>query len=152
MNMNTRPARTEDAPVVARIVCALLAELDDSPLEALAESRIRQRAEEMLSDNSIFAFLALDDGRAIGAVTLNACSALYAGRFGEITELYVEPQYRDRGVGASLLSACIRFAEDRHWERLEVGTPQLPEWKRTSKFYEEHGFSHVGLRMKREMT
>lgn len=149
--MDIRSAVPADAPVVASLVGALLAELGGSPLDAEAEAKLLNRAGEMLADESVIAFLAFGDERAIGVVTLTACSAIYAGRFGELTELYVAPEQRSCGVGEALLSACVRFAIDRQWERLEVGTPHLPEWSRTEAFYLKHGFSSVGARMKREL-
>ena len=79
---------------------------------------------------------------------LNPCASLYAGHFGEITELYVKPECRSAGVGAGLIEAAIAAARARSWSRLEVGTPELPTWDRTAAFYKRNGFIEVGARMK----
>ena len=54
------------------------------------------------------------DPRDVGVVTLNECAAIYSGgRFGEISELYVVPDYRSKGVGAMLMEAAVALG--REW-------------------------------------
>ena len=150
--MEIRFAGVPDASVIADLVCALLEELDAKPIDATTEAAIRQRANAMISDGSVTAILAFENSRAVGLATLHDCSAIYAGRFGEISEMYVDPDYRNCKIGSSLIFACIDHAKDRQWARLEVGTPELPKWKRTEAFYDRNGFTTVGARMKREMN
>jgi GNAT superfamily N-acetyltransferase len=66
------------------------------------------------------------------------------GRFGEICELYVVPDYRSKGVGALLIEAAVSFGRKRGWLGIEVGTPSAPTWQRTIDFYRRHGFEEVG--------
>jgi len=148
--MKIRGAVLADTGVVADLICALLTELDSKPIDHASAARFHQRAVSMISDGSVTAFLAFDGIRAIGLATIHACSAIYAGRFGEISELYVAPEYRNRGIGRSLIDACVEHAKALQWTRLEVGTPELPKWERTLGFYVSNGFSTVGARMKRQ--
>jgi GNAT superfamily N-acetyltransferase len=94
------------------------------------------------------ALLAEHAGDAVGVAVLNPCASLYAGRFAEITELYVKPDFRSTGVGGKLLEAAVGIARVNSWSRLEVGTPELPAWTRTTAFYKRNGFIEVGARMK----
>ena len=98
---------------------------------------------------SVWAFIATQPGeRDVGVVTLNECSAIYAGgQFGEISELYVAPESRSIGGGAGLIAAAAEFGRERGWPGLEVGAPSVPAWQRTVDFYLSNGFEEVGPRL-----
>lgn len=96
---------------------------------------------------------AIDDDRVVGFAALCQSHSLYAqGAFGIVQECYVLPEYRCKGVGRQLLDACVRFAGDNGWRRLELCTPPLPEFERSVDFYRENGFKITGgYKMKREI-
>ncbi len=81
----------------------------------------------LAGEAGVWAFIATrSDERDIGVLTLNECSAIYAGgQFGEISELYVAPDYRSIGVGARLIGAAAEFGRKRGWSNLEVGAPSV---------------------------
>ncbi|AZV78091.1 GNAT family N-acetyltransferase [Parasedimentitalea marina] len=86
----------------------------------------------------------------VGVMMLNPCAAIYAGgRFGEISELFVLPEWRSKGVAAELLKAATTLGAKMGWKRLEVGAPNQPEWSRTLDFYCDNGFDEVGPRLRR---
>ena len=66
------------------------------------------------------------------------------GRFGEISELYVNPAARSGGVTPRLPRAAVGFAGAGNRDRLEVGAPDVPRWNRTVAFYRRNGFVEVG--------
>lgn len=77
------------------------------------------------------------------------CAAIYAGGvFGEISELYVRPEYRSSEIGGLLLSSALEKARELKWKRLEVGSPPPNENPRTIKFYEKKGFKCTGSRLR----
>ena len=91
-----------------------------------------------------------DNDKPVGLLTLSLCAAIYAGgSFGEIAELYVDPDYRSQRIAAELVAAAVAFAKERNWPRIEVGAPDLPRWQRTVDFYLKEGFVEVGPRLKR---
>ena len=99
-----------------------------------------------------WAFVAKIDGEIVALLTLNECTAIYAGGlFGEISELYVEPEHRSVGIGPRLLEAANDFAARRGWPVLEVGAPGMPKWQRTLDFYETNGFVVIGPRLERDV-
>jgi GNAT superfamily N-acetyltransferase len=103
----------------------------------------------LVGSEGVWSFLAttLDD-RDVGVITINQCAAISSGgRFGEISELYVVPDYRSKGVGALLIDATARFGRERGWQSIEVGAPSVPAWQRTVDFYLGHGFEEVGPRL-----
>ncbi|MBO9452618.1 GNAT family N-acetyltransferase [Tropicibacter sp. R16_0] len=141
-----RVARPEEASKVAQLVASLLSELDGQPVDP---SLIAASAESVLALPTVTAFLAFFREEPIGVLVLNECAAIYAGgAFGEISELYVNPEWRSSGVAKQLVLAAQTFAKERGWKRLEVGAPPQPEWARSLAFYRREGFEEVGPRLR----
>lgn len=107
-----------------------------------------RRLGDFLSTRKYTVFVARDaDGRIIGFLNASESHALYAGgSFGTVTEFYVVPDCRSQGVGRELLNAVRAHAGQRHWVRLELTTPPLPEFDRALDFYLREGFSITGGR------
>ncbi len=133
---------------VGSLVYELLNEL--FPELGYTREKCIETAERLLAGSErVWSFLATThDGRDVGVVTLNECAAIYAGgRFGEISELYVDPEFRSKGVGAQLIEAAVEFGRERGWPDIEVGAPSVPVWQRTVDFYRRCGFEEVGPRL-----
>ena len=145
-------AGPNEAERVGRLACSLLAELyPDSKFERIF---FTEAARALLGGSEgVWAFLATTSGaRDVGLVTLNECAAIYAGgHFGEISEMYVVPDYRSKSVGALLIETAISFGRERGWPDIEVGAPSPPRWQRTVDFYLRHGFEEVGPRLDLEL-
>lgn len=146
--MEIRRAKQSDSESVASLVHALLEELSGTEPGGYAADELTARATTLMRSEELVALLAEQRGEPIGVVVLNGCASLYAGRFGEITELYVKPSFRSSGTGQALVEAACRYARSRSWSRLEVGTPELPVWSRTLAFYKRLGFTETGVRLK----
>ena len=141
-------AGPNEAERVGRLAYDLLAEL--YPDIEFERSFFTDAAKRLLGSNEgVWAFLATEkETRDVGLVTLNECAAIYAGgRFGEIPELYVVPDYRSKNVGALLIETAVSFGRKRGWPNIEVGAPSRPAWQRTLDFYLRHGFEEVGPRL-----
>lgn len=137
-----------DAPAVAEFVYLLIDEF--APGAGPDHQAMSAIAQEVLPLESVSGFLAKIDSAPVGVVLMNECAAIYAGgKFGEISELYVRPEYRSNGVAARLLEAAGKHAEECGWKRLEVGAPTQPAWERTLKFYLREGFEEVGPRLRK---
>ncbi len=152
--MRVRQATGADHDIVTALVLRLLSELFDPVGCGYSRQTLAPAVEKLIRDGSrSWALLAcLDQDPPIGILTLNECTAIYAfGHFGEISELYVEPEYRSAGVGAALVDEAIRFGRERGWSLLEVGAPDVPRWQRTVDFYLRCGFSMVGPRLTRDL-
>jgi GNAT superfamily N-acetyltransferase len=147
--MKIRLAEVNDALIVARLILELVAEVaPDAP--TAATERVTAVARALLGGSSVWAVLAESGaGGAVGVLTLNECASISAGgRFGEITEMYVQPAFRSQGIGANLIRAALEFGRSREWTRLEVGAPPVPPWARSSAFYRRNGFEESGPRLK----
>lgn len=132
---------------VAELVRCLLVELGAAAqVEAIDFDQV---VRALLADSKIWAFLAMHDDSAIGVITLHECAAIYVGGiFGEVSELYVKPDYRSSKVGNLLLRSAVEKGRESGWKRLEVGSPPANESPRTIKFYEDEGFKCTGSRLR----
>lgn len=109
----------------------------------------KERLADFISTEKNFVFTASETatGKTVGFVTVYEGYALYAeGAFGTMAELYVQPQFRSRGIGKMLIQAVKDFGDERGWKRLEVTTPPLPQFDATLAFYEREGFEISGGR------
>lgn len=84
-------------------------------------------------------------GQWVGYIKLNEGSAQTETRTDNVLELeriYVDPQYKGRGFGKSLLEQAIAVARERRKDRLWLGV-----WEHNPKaigFYESQGFVKTG--------
>lgn len=105
--------------------------------------------------NGIYHVLAAFDGdNIVGFGAICESHSLYAeGKFGIIQEFYVQPEYRSRNIGKSLLQEIFKLAKENSWKRLELCTPPIPEFERTVDFYRTNGFEITGgYKMKRAIA
>lgn len=153
MTIKVVQAGPERARETAIMVGELLSEIMDVIHHSafrfdLADAETRLRS--YLSDGTYDVFLAVDeslDAQAVGFASVYGSRAIYAeGIFGTIPELYVRPEYRQRGIGKKLIEALRELGKQRGWKRLEVTTPPLPEFQGTLAFYEREGFAVTGGR------
>lgn len=142
-------ASPADSDTVGDLVFNLLNELFVEHGHLFPIEKLRKTAAELLVPGSgVWSFLARIDDEVIGMINLNECSAIYAGgKFGEITELYVKPEFRSQDIGEKLILQAKDFARERAWEVIEVGAPDVPRCQRTVDFYLNNGFSEVGPRL-----
>jgi GNAT superfamily N-acetyltransferase len=135
--------------IVAQLVHDLLSELYADQCHLFLLEKMKAAAGKLLqSGSTVWSFLALVNNEVVGVINLNECSAIYAGgKFGEITEMYVKPDYRSKDIGEKLIEKAKNFARERSWEVIEVGAPDVPRCKKTVNFYLKNGFAEIGPRL-----
>ena len=148
-NIKVIEGSDNDFEDVSELVKNLLVELEPSAAAEIESMHLDQIARTLLTSSKIWALLAKHDDTTIGVITLHECAAIYAGGvFGEISELYVKPEYRSSKIGDLLLRSAIEKGRELGWKRLEVGSPPPNESPRTIKFYEDKGFKCTGSRLR----
>ena len=140
----------EAAATVVRLVDQLLAELGEEGDETGTLDTRKMKVAWALREERHCAFLAHDEsGEAIGVATVATAFALYArGDYGIINEMWVEPAWRSRKVGAQLVEAVAAYGRERGWRRIDVTAPESERWERTRRFYEDCGYSFTGPKLK----
>jgi len=99
----------------------------------------------MMADEACWAALAVEDGRAVGIVTVT--TMLYAewGRLGEIGDLYVLPHDRGRGVARGLVDEATAWCRKKGCSAVSVVvTPEGEARHRLSHFYRHLAFEATG--------
>ena len=108
--VHIRPATPDDAPALAYLN-AIFNESSDPPEQIATRLRDPRRVETPI--------LAEIDGQVAGFAALRVVPCVfYAAPHAELTELYVEPAYRKRGVARALVAYAEKLA-------LEAGADAL---------------------------
>ena len=85
-------------------------------------------------------FVALDDGKVVGCITIT--SALRRG-LGSLQRIGVLPEYAGRGIGRMLFEAADRFWRERKMRKVSVSVSSINP--NGIKFYERCGFHLEGI-------
>jgi GNAT superfamily N-acetyltransferase len=136
-----RLAQSSDAPQLADLRWRLRA--GDAPLPDAAKARFIGQFVSWMDKNSgkdLMHWVAEQDGALIGVISVRIIPMLPSpegpdDRFGYLTNSYVLPQHRDKGIGTALLAAVKDWALG---ERLEL----LAVWpsERAYPFYQRSGY------------
>ncbi len=148
-DINIALAAPNDFEAVGTLTWELLFELSPEWTSQHPKSEFISTSIQLLSPGDYFwAFVAKFNDEVIATLNLNQCASIYSGGFfGEITEFYIKPEHRSKGIGKALINSAKHFAAERGWPVLEVGAPPPETWQRTIDFYLENGFSHIGPRL-----
>lgn len=161
MNKNEfiiKRASVKDCDVVAALVVELLVDLNSTSTTPFVINRdaYKQITEQYLNDEDGFtAFLAYDKDevhKPIGVITIVKGKAIYnLGDFGIITELFILPEFRSKGVGALLIGKAKQYCKLRGWRKLEVGAPSVQARPLTFEFYKKNNFIEKGPKLRLEI-
>jgi GNAT superfamily N-acetyltransferase len=145
-----RPAGDGDVAPVALAVEQLLVELGGRrPPRAELEAEI----EAALADPGIGPLLVAEAaGAIVGVLSASWQRALHVpGRYATIQDLWVDPEWRSRRVGAGLVDELVALCGKQGVARIEVGLPResFDAIGATEAFYLGNGFEQLGPRMRR---
>ena len=145
-----REAGAEDVEGVATAVEGLLAELGGRmPSRAEMEAEVQALLDDPHGGSVL---IAEADGEIVGVLTASWQRAIHVpGVYATIQDLWVDEDWRSRGVGAELVEAIASQARTRGVSRLEVGLPRetFAAIASTESFYRRNGFEPLGPRMRR---
>jgi GNAT superfamily N-acetyltransferase len=145
-----REAGAADAEGVATAVESLLAELGGRCPE---RSELEAEVRALLDDPAEGSVLVVEaDGKLVGVLSASWQRAIHVpGVYATIQDLWVDEDWRSRGVGAELVEAIASQARNRGVSRLEVGLPRetFAAIASTESFYRRNGFEPLGPRMRR---
>ncbi|MEZ5078640.1 MAG: GNAT family N-acetyltransferase [Solirubrobacterales bacterium] len=147
-----RPARLEDVPAAAHAVGELLDELGG---KRPGPAELEEEARALVSDPELGALLVAEaGGGVVGVLAASYVRAMHVpGAYAVIQDLWVDPSWRSRTIGADLLAAIAALARERGMPRVEVGLPQetFAGIRATEAFYLGNGFVSLGIRMRRRL-
>ncbi|HKO38136.1 MAG TPA: GNAT family N-acetyltransferase [Solirubrobacterales bacterium] len=145
-----REAGDADVGEVATAVESLLVELGGRrPERSELEAEVRALLDDPEGGSVL---IAEADGKIVGVLSASWQRAIHVpGVYATIQDLWVDEDWRSRGVGAELVEAIASQARDRGVSRLEVGLPRetFAAIASTESFYRRNGFEQLGPRMRR---
>ena len=140
MHPTVRAAGPADAPAVAE----LLIEFNG---EGLSPEALAQRMEEVRGLET--AFLGEWEGEAAGLLVLRTAPTLSgADDWAEITEMYVRPQFRRKGIGRALMEAALDYGRLRGCREFHLLVD--PSNVTAQAFYAVFGFQVDSWEMRRD--
>jgi len=140
---SARPAVHADLPVLTRLADACVEELRPQRGGALWAGREARAVPSGpglatdLADPDTQVVVGEVDGLAVGLAVVRAERLRSGGTLGVITDLYVEPDFRELGVGEAMLGAVLAWAEERGCAGVDALA--LPGMRATKNFFESFG-------------
>lgn len=138
-----RPATTDDLPRLVELVTRGVDELARNKgggVWARAEARqqpYEDRLREELADPSALVLVGTIDDVVIGYAAATVRTLHGGERLGTLTDVYVEPEGREIGVGDQLLDDVLAWCQEQGCVGLD--SLALPGDRHTKNFFEAHG-------------
>lgn len=136
-----RRAKQEDIPSILKLVNSL-ALFEKAPDEVTAT--VQDYIENGFGDNPIFySLLAYDEGKLAGFALWYFRFSTWKGKRFYLEDLYVKDEFRGKGIGQTLIEACIEEAKltkctGMMWQVLDWNTPAIEFYKKyNAKFDNE---------------
>jgi len=130
-----RPATSDDLPVLRQLVAAFIAEVPEPDYVDVDLDEEMAEVEEMMRDQ--VTLVLEEDGRVLGFAFAEMSSA----RLGFLTDLYVAPAARERGLAAELVRATAARLRERGATHLRLEVTESNGAARS--IYERWGFRPV---------
>ena len=117
MSFTIRPATPSDVPAIARLIRALADYEQLAGGVSLDEGRLH---EHLFGTRPYAEAIIAEDERAVGfALFFHNYSTFLAQPGIYLEDLFVEPEFRGRGIGKALLASLAKIAVERRCGRLE---------------------------------
>jgi ribosomal protein S18 acetylase RimI-like enzyme len=149
-NVTIRPGRREDAAQAARLWMHSAQEhTSHDPIyttAAGAEKVMRRFLADLAGSGHAFLFIAEYEGRTVGFVSgeLRESSPTFRSKtWASVDDVFVEPDYRNLGVGRALVEGVKAWAKERDADGISLQVAAANDSAR--KFYEELGFREVSV-------
>ena len=140
-----RPARAADRERIGALRSELFAELR---AYRGGELWVRERMSAARADESS-AFVGTLDDAVVGYGIVEVHELRDGGRLGLVTELYVEPDARQVGVGEALVGELLGWCREHRCTGIDATA--LPGHRAAKNFFEEQGLVSRSLTMHREL-
>lgn len=151
----SRPATADDIPRVVELAELMRAELGAMRGGALWVERdawpepLAHAYEVVLGRHDARLLLGMLDEIVVGFAAVVVEELRSGARLGVITDLYVEPEAREVGVGEVLVDALVEHC--RTTGCIGVDASALPGHRAAKNFFEQHGFTARALAMHRRL-
>lgn len=102
---------------------------------------VAENLRQILARADTAAFVARAGTRAVGAAAVSTAFGLEAGAYAELEDLYVDPEWRGKGVASALVDAVTEWAREEGCRDVEIvltphaqGKKSLAAWSKARGF------------------
>jgi len=146
-------ATIEDLAGIVVAVQELLLELGGTPPFARS---LEDVARELIDDGDAGTVLVARAGsEVVGVLAASWQLAMHVpGRYALIQDLWVHAAWRNRAIGADLITGLVELGREQGITRIEVGLPResFASIEATERFYHDQDFHILGPRMRRVLS
>jgi putative acetyltransferase len=135
-----RPIRIEDNPLIATIIRSCLTEFGANKPGTVYYDKTTDHLFELFQKNGAAYFIAEQDGHVVGGGGILPSPGLPVGTC-ELVKMYLLPEARGTGIGATLMNKCMSKAKELGFVAMYIET--LPELKKAISVYEKFGFEYL---------
>jgi putative acetyltransferase len=140
LSLTIRPISKEDNPVIATIIRSCLTEFGANKPGTVFYDKTTDQLFELFQENGAAYFIAEQEDKIVGGGGIFPSPGLPAGTC-ELVKMYLLPEARGTGIGATLMNKCMSMAKDLGFISMYIET--LPELKKAISVYEKFGFSYL---------
>jgi putative acetyltransferase len=138
--INIRPISIEDNPLIATIIRSCLTEFGANKPGTVYYDKTTDHLFELFQENGAAYFIAEQDGHVVGGGGIFPSPGLPVGTC-ELVKMYLLPEARGTGIGATLMNKCMSKAKEMGFVSMYIET--LPELKKAISVYEKFGFNYL---------
>ena len=138
--INIRPISIADNPLIATIIRSCLTEFGANKPGTVYYDKTTDHLFELFQKNGAAYFIAEQDGQVVGGGGIFPSPGLPAGTC-ELVKMYLIPDARGTGIGATLMNNCMSKAKELGFDSIYIET--LPELKKAISVYEKFGFNYL---------
>lgn len=98
----------------------------------------------LLNNPEFCCLIAEDAGKPVGYIAATPRKVSYLkGKYFEIDNMGVSPEYRSKGIGSLLIDKCLEWAKIKGYNKLHVNAYFTN--KKALNFYKKNGFSEIDI-------
>lgn len=128
---------------------AALMALYDAFMEVDRYSKLNSDSlQEVIAGKDNFILVAEDDSRLVGFITASARLVVrYPQPIMQVDELYVDPDFREHGLGGQLIQGIESIAAEHDYRRIYIESGF--KYEVAHKFYQKNGYEKDGYYFKK---
>ena len=135
-----RKITEQDNPYIAAIIRSCLEEFGANKPGTVYFDESTDRLSSLFKHPKSHYFIAENDGQILGGGGIFPSDGLPANTC-ELVKMYLKPNVRGQGIGASLIQQCINVATIEGFKKIYIET--MPELKQAIRVYEKFGFNYL---------
>ncbi len=142
-SITIREIEPKDNLEVAKVVRAVLVEMGVPKVGTAYEDKSLDDMYQHYNNQGMEYFVVEEEGEIIGCAGIGPLPG--EEKVCELQKMYFLPVARGRGIGATMMEKCLRYAKEAGYERCYLET--MPYMEHAKKLYARNGFEPLNAPM-----